>query len=135
MNIVKYFASESGRKVFSRLQKLGINPPGGLKSRKEGASSVESPFGGKTVVLTGSLTSMTRDKAAEEIRARGGSIVGTVSKNTDLLIAGEEAGSKLEKAKQLGVTIIDEKEFLKKLGVKPEDLEAETPNEGQRRLF
>jgi DNA ligase (NAD+) len=135
MNIVKYFASERGRKVFSRLQKLGINPPGGLKSRKEGASSVESPFSGKTVVLTGSLQSMTRDKAAEEIRARGGSIVGTVNKNTDLLVAGEEAGSKLEKAKQLGVAIIDETDFLIKLGAKPADLEGEAPSETQGKLL
>jgi DNA ligase (NAD+) len=134
-NIVEYFASESGKTVLGRLQKLGINPPGGLKNRKEIESSSESLFSGKTVVLTGSLKSMTRDKASEEIRVRGGSIVGKVSKNTDFLVIGEEPGTKLQEAERLGITIIDEKEFLKKLGVKPEDLGAETPNKAQGSLL
>ena len=63
---------------------------------------------------------MTRDKAAEEIRARGGSLTGSVSKNTNFLVAGEEAGSKLKKANELGVKILMEKEFLQMLGSKPQ---------------
>ena len=133
-NIVKYFASDIGKTVLSRIQKLGINPLGGLKNSKEIESSAESPFSGKTVVLTGSLKSMTRDKATEEIRVRGGNVVGTVSKNTDYLVFGDETGSKLQKAKQLNVTTLDEKEFLKRLGVKPEDLGGTTPIEAQRSL-
>jgi DNA ligase (NAD+) len=112
-NIVKYFASESGRKMISRLQKLGIKPHGGLIPGKEIKPSVELPFSGKTFVLTGTLKTMTRDKAAEEIRLRGGSVVGSVSRNTDFLITGEEAGSKLDKAVELGVKVINEAEFLR----------------------
>ena len=67
---------------------------------------------GKIFVLTGSLANMTRDKATDEIRTRGGSVVGTVSSNTDFVVAGEEAGSKLEKAQKLGIKILTEKEFL-----------------------
>jgi DNA ligase (NAD+) len=133
--IVEYFASASGQKVLSRLQKLGINPPGGLNSRKESGSSADSFAGGKTFVLTGSLKSMTRDKASEEIRVRGGSVVGKVSKNTHFLVVGEEPGTKMQEAERLGVTIIDEKEFLKKLGGKPENVGGNPPNKAQGSLF
>ena len=75
---------------------------------------------------------MTRDKAGEEIRARGGHVTGSVSKNTDFVIAGEEAGSKLEKATELGVPIISEDEFLQKIGRKGEIAEGESPAEKQR---
>ena len=78
---------------------------------------------------------MTRDKAAEEIRARGGHVTGSVSKNTDFVIAGEEAGSKLEKAAELGVPIIGEPEFLERLGSKPENAEGKTATEKQPSLF
>jgi DNA ligase (NAD+) len=130
-NIVEYFRSDAGRQVLSRLHKLGINPPGDPKLAKTAAAFADSAFSGKTFVLTGSLASMTRDKAAEEIRARGGSIGSAVSKNTDFLIAGEEAGSKLEKAKELRVPVIDEKEFLEMLGRKPENAEGKPKKEKQ----
>ena len=117
-NILDYFASESGKKVLSRLRDLGINPPGSLNGRKESKASDELPFSGKSFVLTGSLTSMSRPKAAEEIRLRGGSIAGKVSKNTNFLVVGEEAGSKLQEAERLGVSIINEKNFLEMLGTK-----------------
>jgi DNA ligase (NAD+) len=112
-NIVDFFASKTGQKVLSRLQKLGIDPKGVSKTGGTSAASGNLPFSGKTFVLTGSLTNMTRDQATDEIRARGGSVVGAVSSNTDFVVAGEEAGSKLDKAQKLGVIIIDEKEFLK----------------------
>ena len=74
-----------------------------------------SRFALKTVVLTGGLTSMTRDEAKAKIRARGGKVSGSVSKETDYLVAGEDAGSKLENAKKLGVATLTEEQFLKML--------------------
>jgi DNA ligase (NAD+) len=110
--------------LLARLNKLGINPPGGLEKSATSQTVADLPFSGKTFVLTGALTSMTRDKAAEEIRARGGNVVGSVSKNTDFVVAGEEAGSKLEKAKELGVPTISEEQFLEKIGRKQETAHA-----------
>lgn len=74
-----------------------------------------SPLSGKTVVLTGGMLSLSRDEAKAKIRERGGSVSSSVSKETDLVVAGGDAGSKLDKAKKLGVKIIDEQEFLKLL--------------------
>lgn len=76
-----------------------------------------APFAGKTCVLTGTLSSMSRDEAGELIRKAGGTVSGSVSKKTDFVIAGEEAGSKLDKAKELGVKIVNEAEFRTMLGV------------------
>jgi DNA ligase (NAD+) len=76
---------------------------------------------------------MTRDKAAEEIRVRGGSVTGSVSKNTNFLVAGEEAGSKLEKANQLGVEILTEKKFVEMMGSKPQSEQKDT--KPQKELF
>lgn len=81
--------------------------------KKKIASS--SPFLGKTVVLTGSLSSMDRDTAKVKIKSLGGSVSSAVSKNTDFVVAGEEAGSKLDKAEELGVRVLSEEEFLKML--------------------
>jgi DNA ligase (NAD+) len=118
-NIIDFFASKTGQKILSRLQKLGIDPKGVSKISGISAASDNPIFSGKTFVLTGSLTNMTRDKATDEIRTRGGSVVGAVSSNTDFVVAGEEAGSKLEKARKLGIKILTEKEFLDLLGSKP----------------
>jgi len=68
------------------------------------------------LVLTGTLTAMTRDDAKDRIEAMGGKVTGSVSKKTDFVVAGAEAGSKLERAKELGVTVLDEGEFLQLLG-------------------
>jgi DNA ligase (NAD+) len=134
-NIVEYFDSEAGRQVLGRLRKLKINPPGSLANNKKSPTVADSPFNGKTFVLTGSLASMTRDKAAEEIRARGGSVGSAISKNTDFLVAGESAGSKMEKARELHVQIINEEQFSQMLGGKGESAEATTRTAKQKSLI
>jgi len=73
------------------------------------------PFSGKTVVLTGTMAGMSREQAKEEIERRGGKVSGSVSRKTDLVVAGEDAGSKLKKAGELGVKVVDEKAFLELL--------------------
>jgi len=87
-----------------------------LKEGERVAKAAAGPFAGKIVVLTGTLGSMTRDEAKERIEAAGGKVTGSVSKKTDYVIAGEEAGSKLDKARELDVPVVDEKEFIKLLG-------------------
>ena len=82
------------------------------RARKAGAGA----FAGKIVVLTGTLSSMSRDEAKDRIEAAGGKVTGSVSKKTDYVVAGTEAGSKLERAAELGVRVLDEDEFLKMLG-------------------
>ena len=108
-SVLDYFASTAGRKVLARIRELGIKP----QSEKSGAAATTGIFAGKTFVLTGTLRSMTREEATAKIEALGGKVSSSVSKKTDYVLAGEEAGSKLEKAQKLGVKIIDEKEFLK----------------------
>jgi DNA ligase (NAD+) len=104
--IVKWFADHANRDMLKRLLPQ-------LKLQKDSrAVSAGSPFAGKTFVLTGSLSSMSRDEAKEEIRKRGGEVAASVSKNTYAVIAGEEAGSKLGRARELGVKIVEEQEFL-----------------------
>jgi DNA ligase (NAD+) len=71
---------------------------------------------GKSFVLTGTLPTLKRDAAGDMIKSAGGKVSGSVSKKTDFVVAGEEAGSKLEKAKELGVAVIDEAELLRMLG-------------------
>ena len=74
------------------------------------------PLSGKSVVITGTLPTLSRAKATAMIEAAGGRVTGSVSKSTSFLVSGEEAGSKLEKAKALGVDIIDEAELLRRVG-------------------
>ncbi|HST31402.1 MAG TPA: NAD-dependent DNA ligase LigA [Chthoniobacterales bacterium] len=105
-----FFASSSGKKTVQRIKQLGIDP----KSEKVSAKKMATlPWTGKTFVLTGTLPSMTREEASAKIEAMGGHVSGSVSKKTDYVLAGTEAGSKLDKAKDLGVKIIDEAEFRK----------------------
>ena len=112
-SVLDYFASAGGQKILQRLRDLGINPAG---SKPDPTAAGSHPLAGKTFVLTGTLPTLSRDAAAAMIREAGGSTSGSVSKNTDFVLAGEEAGSKLEKAQKLGVRVIDEAGFRRLLG-------------------
>jgi len=109
-NVLSYFKSKLGKDLLKRLHELQIHPISSSKATSQGK------LFGKTFVLTGSLPSLSRNEASALIRDAGGNVTGSVSKNTDFVLAGEEAGSKLDKAKELGVKIISEKEFLGLLG-------------------
>jgi DNA ligase (NAD+) len=111
-SVLNFFASVIGRKILRRLKELGIQPKSEKVSTKKAA---ELPLAGKTFVLTGTLPSMTREEATEKIEALGGHVSSSVSKKTDYVLAGTEPGSKFDKAKQLGVRIIEEAEFRKLL--------------------
>ena len=111
-SVLDFFASAAGRKILQQLRQLGIQPKSEKVSAKKAA---ELPLAGKTFVLTGTLPSMTREEATEKIEALGGHVTGSVSKKTDYLLAGTEPGSKFDKAKELGVRVIDEAVFRKML--------------------
>jgi DNA ligase (NAD+) len=107
-HIVHFFAQTHNLEVIEKLQAYGVHwPKQEPKSFDEG-----HPFYNKTVVLTGSLTSMGRDEAKERLSMLGAKVSGSVSKKTDYVIAGSEAGSKLDKASELGVRVLNEDEFL-----------------------
>ncbi len=106
-SIKAYFADNRNRELVKTLQEAGINPRGAEKEKESGI------FSGKIFVFTGSLEKFTRDEAQEMVRLRGGSATGSVSRKTDYVVAGPGAGSKLDKAKLLGIRILSEDEFLK----------------------
>jgi DNA ligase (NAD+) len=116
-SVLNYLASTAGKKVLARIRELGIQPENELPAATAAESS--GPFAGKTVVLTGALPSLTREQATAMIEAAGGKTSGSVSKRTDFVLAGAEAGSKLTKAQELGVRILDEAEFREMLGQAP----------------
>ncbi len=106
-SICEYFSHEPNLLLISRLKAAGVN----MRDVENGADN-DNRFEGKTFVLTGTLTEFTRNEASEIIEKFGGKTSSSVSKKTDYVLAGEEAGSKLTKAQNLGVRIISEKEFL-----------------------
>jgi DNA ligase (NAD+) len=108
-SIQKFFASDYGKRTVTRMAEFGIKP---ISKIEKPASS---PVSGMTFVLTGTLPTLSRDEASALIRGAGGNVTGSVSKNTNFLLAGEDAGSKLDKAKELGIKILTEEEFLKML--------------------
>ena len=111
-SVAHFFAEAHNREVVEQLRAAGVRWEEGAP-----AAMVSSPIAGKTFVLTGTLPTLTRDAAKDMIEALGGKVAGSVSKKTDFVVAGAQAGSKLEKAQQLGVSILDEGQFLEMVKV------------------
>lgn len=130
-SVRRFFERPESIALLRELRELGVDPPPEPIVRPVAeATPVESAwpaFAGKTFVLTGTLTRWTRDAAAAEIDGRGGKVTGSVSRKTDYLVAGAEAGSKLEKARGLGIRVLNEAEFELLLGAPHAPGEAPTP--------
>lgn len=109
-SIVDFFAELHNREVVEQLRALGVH-----WEEHEGVSSQHLPLTGKTFVLTGTLASLSRDEAKSQLEALGAKVAGSVSKKTDYVVAGAEAGSKLDKARALNVPVLEEREFLNQL--------------------
>ncbi len=107
-SLIDFFALPQSKKLIERFKEYGIN----MEAERKVSSDL---FDGLTFVLTGTLPNMTRNEASDLITANGGKVSSSVSKKTDYVLAGEEAGSKLIKAQSLGITVIDQSEFLKML--------------------
>jgi DNA ligase (NAD+) len=105
--IAGFFAEEHNREAIAALRAAGVAWPEGAPKR-----SAEGPLAGKTVVLTGALSAMSRDEAGDRLQALGAKVSGSVSKKTSFVVAGEAAGSKLDKANELGVEVWDEARLL-----------------------
>ncbi len=110
-DVVTFFASPAGQTVLRELEALGINPQGEAPA----ATDATGPFAGKTVVVTGTLQNFTRSEAQAALRKAGANVASSVTKNTDYLIVGADAGSKLTKARALNIPTLDESEFKKLL--------------------
>ncbi|GGC98417.1 DNA ligase [Thalassobacillus devorans] len=108
-SIYRYFDEPKVQSLLAELKELGLNME--YKGRKKSDQPSDSPFMDKTIVLTGKMENYTRSEAKKLVEELGGKITGSVSKKTDLLIAGEDAGSKYDKARDLGVEIWDEETF------------------------
>lgn len=106
-HIATFFSEKHNQKVIEQLLKAGIH------WEKNHTSAGELPLTGKTFVLTGTLTSLTRDTAKEKLESLGARVAGSVSNKTHYVVVGSDAGSKLEKAKALGIPIMDENEFIR----------------------
>ncbi|SDJ51969.1 NAD-dependent DNA ligase LigA [Salimicrobium halophilum] len=112
-SIHRYFQREEVTRLLSELSDLGLNME--YKGMKKSEQASDSLFSGKTIVLTGKMEIYSRSEAKKHVEALGGKVTGSVSKNTDLLIAGAEAGSKYTKAEELGVEIWNEQQFAEAL--------------------
>jgi len=111
-----FFASDYGRRIVSELKELGLNMGSEADAAAAAARQSQGLLSGKTLVVTGTLTRFKRDEMHGLIQKHGGRPAGSVSKNTDYLIAGADAGSKLAKAESLGVKVLSENEFLAMIG-------------------
>jgi DNA ligase (NAD+) len=107
-----FFGSAAGKRIVKDLKAAGIDP----KMEKPAAGGADQVLAGQTVVVTGTLPTLERKEIEELIVKLGGKASGSVSKKTSFVVAGESAGSKLDKAKELGVPVLDEAAFLKKVG-------------------
>jgi DNA ligase (NAD+) len=103
-SVAKWFQDDRNRKLIERLREAGLN----LKSELHQPAGAARALSGKTFVLTGTLPSLTRQQATAMIEALGGRVSGSVSQKTDYVVVGGEAGSKLEKARKLGLETLDE---------------------------
>ena len=112
--VAGFFAEPRNRKLLARLEKLGLN----LTEPSAAAGEGGGPLAGQTYVITGTLPSLSRTKAQELIEAAGGHVTDNVSKKTTAVVMGADAGSKLEKARALGVPVIDEAELLRRASEK-----------------
>jgi DNA ligase (NAD+) len=108
--VVAFFGERRNQALIQRLRKAGLD------FTEPRASSMDGALIGKTYVITGTLPTLSRTQATELVESAGGRVAGSVSKKTDAVVAGEEAGGKLEKARALGVEIIDEAELLRRVG-------------------
>lgn len=113
-SVVEFFANPRNRAVIEKLRKAGVRFD--RVEKVAAGADRDGYFFGKRVVITGTLEKFTREQAQEELRKRGATVAETVGKTTNIVVAGAEAGSKLEKAQKLGIPILDEAEFLNKLG-------------------
>jgi len=109
--IIHWVASDTGREMLKRMRELGISPQGAAAPTRNEAGDEAGVLRDKTFVLTGTLPTLSRDEASALIRNAGGNVTSSVTKNTDYLLAGESAGSKLAKAEELGVKVITEEQF------------------------
>ena len=105
-SVKRFFANTQNRKIIERLKKAGLNLVG---EKKVNESNL---FEGKSFVLTGTLSSMSRENAKEIIQRHGGAVISAVSKNTSYVVAGDSPGSKLDKAQKLGIPVLSEEQFL-----------------------
>lgn len=110
-SIRAFFTSEAGRRTVEQLAAAGVN-----MTQPKRRVNANQPLAGKTVVPTGTFRHFSRKEIQDAIKAAGGKPAGSVSKKTDFVVCGEEAGSKLDKARELGVEVIDEDEFMKRIG-------------------
>lgn len=110
-SIVTYFQAPEVKELIDELKSLGVNVTY-KGERPENIADIESPVAGKTIVLTGKLTNLSRNEAKERLEQLGATVTGSVSKKTDIVIAGADAGSKLEKAQSLDIEIWSEEQFL-----------------------
>ena len=107
----EFFRNNRNREVVEKLRRAGVNLEAAAAERKTAAGA----WSGKTFVLTGALGKFTREDATRLIEERGGKVSGSVSKKTDFVVVGADAGSKLDKARQLGIKVLNEEEFEKLL--------------------
>jgi DNA ligase (NAD+) len=113
-SVANFVRQPHNREVIAALLERGVSPAPAGPAR---APSALGKFTGKTFVLTGTLANLTRDEAASRIEAQGGKVTGSVSKKTDYVVVGAEPGSKYEKARELGIAVLEEQDLLKLLGL------------------
>ncbi|SFI89655.1 NAD-dependent DNA ligase LigA [Planctomicrobium piriforme] len=114
-SVADFFHSETGNRIVEELRTFGLNF-GSPVTRKTAESDAEGPLAGMSIVVTGTLEHFKRDEIKDVIHAHGGKAASSVSKKTDFVVAGESAGSKLDKARELGVKVITEQEFRQMIG-------------------